>query len=100
MEVIIELASRESVTFFVDDEGAGRAFFILGIRKCGSTLLNRVCKALAVHNSVNYVDVAGTFFKHNINAAQWVMDPAVCAMLRPGNAYGGFRNMPRCVQDT
>ncbi len=100
MRIAVNIPGNVPVDFDIDENGRGRPFFIFGIRKCGSTLLNKICQALARANSVTFVDVAGTFFKHNINVGAWVNEPAVKRILRPGNAYGGFRNLPTCLQDT
>jgi hypothetical protein len=100
VEISVEVSSHPPVRFQIDETGRGRAFFILGIRKSGSTLLNRICTALAKANDICYVDVAGTFFAKNIDVGTWVRNSDVTRILRPGNAYGGFRNMPGCLKDT
>jgi hypothetical protein len=99
MDIALNIAGRQPVTFRVDETAKGRCFFVLGIRKCGSTLFNKICRPLALQNSTNYVDVAGTFFKSNITVGEWVNDAGMLALLRPGNAYGGFRAMPKCFQE-
>ena len=96
MDVPVRLQGSNPIVFSVDDDKTGDAYFVLGIRKCGSTLLNQICRSLAKVNSVLFVDVAGTFFRNDIKAGRWLTDPAVVAVLRPGNAYGGFRDMPVC----
>jgi hypothetical protein len=100
MEVNVNIPGIDQVKFDVELNGHGRAFFVLGIRKSGSTLLNRICATLARFNSVNFVDIAGTFFQNNIPVSDWINEPAVRRALRPGNAYGGFRNLPICFVGT
>jgi hypothetical protein len=100
MNIVVTLANGSSTPFSIDGSGRGRPFFVLGVRKCGSTLLNKVCSLLARANSKPFVDVAGTFFRNDVNAGGWMNDPAVRKILRPGNVYGGFRNMPICLKDT
>ncbi|HEX3430351.1 MAG TPA: sulfotransferase domain-containing protein [Rhizomicrobium sp.] len=100
MQIRVNLPAIGAVQFEIEAHGHGRAFFVLGIRKSGSTLLNRTCAALARNSSVNYVDIAGTFFQNNIPVSEWVNERALRKVLRPGNAYGGFRNMPMCFTGT
>ena len=100
MQIRVNLPAVGAVQFDVEAHGHGRAFFVLGIRKSGSTLLNRTCAALARYNSVNYVDIAGTFFQNNIPVSEWINEKPHRKVLRPGNAYGGFRNMPMCFHGT
>jgi len=100
MKITVNLPAVGAVQFDVEAHGHGRAFFILGIRKSGSTLLNRTCAALARYNSVNFVDIAGTFFQNNIPVSEWINEKGLGKVLRPGNAYGGFRNMPVCFNGT
>jgi hypothetical protein len=100
MDISVNISGFGPIRFEVESNGHGRAFFVLGIRKSGSTLLHRICASLARFNSVNYIDVAGTFFQNNTPVSAWVNEPALRKVLRPGNAYGGFRNMPMCFADT
>jgi len=96
VKISVNLPAVGAVQFDVEAHGHGRAFFVLGIRKAGSTLLNRICAALARYNSVNFVDIAGTFFQNNIPVSEWINEKGLRKVLRPGNAYVGFRNMPLC----
>jgi hypothetical protein len=94
-EVSFTLANGRTVSCEVDTGRASEpAFFVLGVRKCGSTLLNNICTALAKANQVQFVDIGEAFFYGNIPAIDWVGDPALGDVIMPGNAYGGFREMP------
>lgn len=85
---------RMGVTFDVDETRTGPAFFILGVRKSGSSMLNRVARQLARYNNYNFIDVGGRLFSNNIRVGQWIKDPSFAEIVRPGNVYGGFRNYP------
>jgi hypothetical protein len=100
MQIPVKIPGAPPVIFEVNAQGRGKPVFVMGIRKCGSTMLNQICRALANLNSVNFVDVAGTFFQHNIAVGGWVRNESVRKLLRSGNVYAGFRNMPWCLQDT
>jgi hypothetical protein len=92
--VTVNLASGQQVPFQVDKDLGGPAYFVLGIRKCGSSLFNKLVIDLAKLNNRTFVNVAGRYFTSNIAAKDWVKDPANCAILYGGNVYGGFRIMP------
>ena len=82
------------VTFKVDETRGGDAFFMMGVRKSGSSMFFKLARALTLHNGYNFVDVAGTLFNKNIKVGQWLRDPALNEIIRGGNVYAGFRNYP------
>jgi hypothetical protein len=71
----------------------------LGVRKCGSTLLNQLCAALAAANDIKFVDVGSSMFDNNIAVREWNSDKAMGAIVYPGNVYGGFRDKPIGLSD-
>jgi hypothetical protein len=99
-EVTFVLANGRKVSCEVDTEQPpGPAFFVLGVRKCGTTLLNNICTALAEANRVQFVDLGAAFFNGNIPASEWTRDPALGDVVMPGNVYGGFRQVPYALFD-
>ena len=82
------------VTFNIDESRGGDAFFMMGVRKSGSSMFFKIARALTLHNGYNYVDVAGTLFNKNIKVGEWVKNPAINAIIKGGNVYSGFRNFP------
>jgi hypothetical protein len=95
-EVIVTLANGRRIPFDVDLGGAGPAYFVLGIRKCGSTLLNLISRKLAAFNNCRYIGVE-KFFEENVPERIFSSDPALGHMLNGGNVYGGFRMMPAAL---
>jgi hypothetical protein len=91
----IEVLYKESVKFELHANPASKCFFVLGVRKSGSSLLNNIVKTLATHNNLNFVDVGGTLFEGGFQVADWQDDPALSEILIKGNVYGGFRNSPK-----
>ena len=77
----------------------GPVFFCLGVRKSGSTLLNKVVTFLAHRNGINTVDLPGTFFRKGLGAGHWG-DVAFDKLIQPGNIYTGFRAMPPALADS
>lgn len=84
----------KGVVFTLDETKSGPPLFVLSVRKSGSTMLNSAMRRLAKFNDVNFVDVGGTMFRHDIPAGQWSQDVELGHILCRGNAYGGFRNFP------
>lgn len=75
------------------------AWFLLGVRKSGSSIMNAMGAALAKMNDVNYVDVAGRLFEHGVGVPAWQRNEELGALLHGGNLYGGFRNAPIGLAD-
>ena len=85
---------RNTAEFEVADNKDQESYFIFGVRKSGSSILNSIVGALAGMNGVQFIDVAGTLFKSGLRVSDWQNDPELRELLRPGNVFGGFRNFP------
>ena len=92
--VEVALATGWKTTFDVEFGRSGPAVFLLSVRKCGSSLLNQLGRALARANGRNYIAPSDQFFLENLRVRDYIADPALANILQPGNAYGGFRDMP------
>jgi hypothetical protein len=90
---------QERVEFTLDERTSGNAYFVLGVRKSGSSILNSIIEGLAKLNGVPYIDVAGKLFAAGFSVKQWQRDRELSAILRDGHVYGGFRNCPLCFQN-
>jgi hypothetical protein len=90
--------SYKDACFQVADKPGAPAFFLFGVRKSGSSILNSMCHALADMNGVNFVDIPGVLFQKGHKVPEWQRDAALCTLVRPGNLYGGFRNFPFAIQ--
>lgn len=93
-QISLNLANRRCIEFEVSCGLGGPAFFVLSIRKCGSTIFNKICRSIADVNGHRFVHVGDTFFWNNVDVGDYVNDPALLDLVRPGNVYGGFRDMP------
>jgi Sulfotransferase domain len=93
-QVTISLQNGRQISFDVDVGLEGTAYFVLGVRKSGSSLLNKIAKELARLNRHNFVGVGEKFFRENVLIKDWQFDLALPEILHPANVYGGFRNMP------
>jgi Sulfotransferase domain len=90
---MIELKWRD-IVFSVDDSKPGNAYFMMGVRKSGSTMFFKIAHFLARRSGYHYVDVSATLFPKNISVGQWVRDPSISNIIRGGNVYAGFRVFP------
>jgi hypothetical protein len=93
-QVTIAMRNGRRIVFEIDFGLEGPAYFVFGVRKSGSTLLNRVAAALSELNRRMFVNVGDAFFQQNVLPIDWQFDPALPEILHPGNVYGGFRDMP------
>ncbi|MFN6953621.1 MAG: hypothetical protein ACK4PG_02370 [Acetobacteraceae bacterium] len=84
---------RSALTFQVADVPGGEVYFCLGVRKSGSTLLNRIVQPLARRNGINAVNIPATFFTHGLDVDDWA-DADLRDVVLPGNIYVGFRSFP------
>ncbi|MBU2942165.1 sulfotransferase domain-containing protein [Shimia thalassica] len=75
-------------------------YFVLGIRKSGSSIFNNICTALGKFNDVEFVDIGGKMFSAGVLENEWVNKPEVETLLAPGNLYGGFRTFPQGIAQT
>lgn len=88
------LAAGRAVNFEIDTDLKGPAYFVLSVRRSGSTMLNSICEWLANYNNIRFVDVGTVFFDANVTEKDFSPDPALAGLIFPGNVYGGFRSMP------
>ncbi len=93
--VWVDLADGRRVTFEAARPGpVQETCFVLGIRKCGSSIMNSMVSDLARVNGRHYLDIAGRFFQADVPERVWRTDPASQNLLVPGQVHGGFRAMP------
>jgi hypothetical protein len=84
---------KSALTFNVADVPGAEVYFCLGVRKSGSTLLNRIVQPLARRNGINAVNIPATFFMHGLDVEDWAGADLRDVVL-PGNIYVGFRSFP------
>ncbi len=93
--VWVDLAGGQRVSFPAGTPGVlAETCFVLGIRKCGSSVMNSIVSDLARENGKFYLDIAGRFFEADVPERIWRNDPASQSLLVSGQVHGGFRAMP------
>jgi hypothetical protein len=90
----MKTVNYRGANFELAEDGEPRAYFVLGVRKSGSTILNRIVKVLAKFNGKNFVNLPDAMFANGIIVATWQKDPEIQKLIEPGNVYGGFRTCP------
>jgi hypothetical protein len=84
---------RSTLTFDVAEVPGSEVYFCLGVRKSGSTLLNRIVQPLARRNGINVVNLPAAFFSQGLDVDDWAGADLRDVVL-PGNIYVGFRSFP------
>jgi hypothetical protein len=84
----------KQVPFTLSRDTAAPAYFVLGVRKSGSSILNSMVTALAQKQGLPFVDIPGQLFKAGHKVDDWQRDPGMASVIAGGNVYGGFRNCP------
>lgn len=91
------LSGGQRVTVEVEAGLRGDCYFVLSVRKCGSSIFNNIVQALAQANHRKFVNVGDLFFRHNVMPREYKGDLALADMLYPQNVYGGFRDCPNAL---
>lgn len=94
--VVVDVG-RAEIEFRVA-QGDGPAFFSLGMRKSGSTLVHKIVAALARANGLNIVDVPDRFFQAGLRLVDWE-NIDLSEVVRPDNVYIGYRAFPQAHGD-
>jgi len=87
-----ETVSFKGVTFALQPP-EGPARFVLGLNKCGSSLLNQIVEFFAEEHGLTPVNLPGVFFNAGLRVEDWA-EADLAEVIRPGNLYIGFRNCP------
>lgn len=81
------------VTFHLARAADTPARFVMGLRKCGSSMLSQIMEELAERHALHSVDLPGRFFKAGIRFPEW-QEMDLTEVIRSGNMYVGFRACP------
>lgn len=71
--------------------------FILGVRKSGSTLLNKIILDLCYHNHIPTFSIADRAFEQNLLVKDWQNCRELKQVIQDGIFYIGFRNFPAFI---
>lgn len=83
--------------FELSEASADPAYFVLSVRKSGSSILTSMVSVLAKAHGLPFVDVTSRLFAAGVLPNDWRGDPDVARLFGGGNVYGGFRDYPEAV---
>lgn len=81
-------------TFPAQPAGKHQAVFVLGMKKCGSSLFNTIVQRLCAANGAGYLSLPDQSFQQNFHFVQLGTSPEFASLFRDGWIYGGFRQLP------
>jgi hypothetical protein len=92
--VSIKLDDSYTLDIPIPDSASKDAFFIFGLHKCGSSLMNKVfvdvCRSVRIP-SISIPEVA---FKQGIPTKLWETNDDINSVIQDGYCYRGFRHYP------
>jgi hypothetical protein len=89
----MSVVEYKGVSFTLADRADLPCWFVLGVRKSGSTIFSNMIKALAESQEFGIVDM-GRMFEVGVPVRDWRADPGMASLLHGGNLYAGFREFP------
>ena len=75
------------------------AYFVMGLKKSGSSMLNEAVIYLSQRNDANWVSIPDLLFQSNIDFEDYAQTPLTPGIIQKGNVYGGFRFLPASLVD-
>jgi hypothetical protein len=93
-ELLLEGGRLFRPTFPAQTASKQQAIFVLGMKKCGSSLFNRIVQRLCAANEAGYLSLPDQSFQQNFHFVQLGTSPAFASLFRDGWIYGGFRQLP------
>jgi hypothetical protein len=83
------------VSFDINFGATGNnAMICFGIRKSGSTMINKIVNQMAKIEGYLPIDIPGTMFSNGLTVGDWSKDESIGEIFVGGNLYTGFRAFP------
>ena len=96
----IQLDSQSTIDITLETPADIHAFFIFGIHKCGSSLLNKlfvdICRILAIPS----VPIPELAFQQGIPTKDWENSTSLNAVILDGYCHRGYRHFPLFLKDS
>jgi hypothetical protein len=93
-ELVVEGGRRFRPTYPHLPASDRPGMFVLGMKKCGSSLFNTIVQQLCAANGVGYLSLPDQAFEQNFHVVQLGTSPYFSSPFRDGWVYGGFRQLP------
>lgn len=92
--VSIKLKNYQTLDIQIKDPGSTDAFFIFGLHKCGSTLMNQVFVDVCCSVGISSISIPEVAFKQGIPTELWETNDELNSVIQDGYCYRGFRHYP------
>lgn len=92
--VLIKLDDSCNLDVQIKEPSSIDAFFIFGIHKCGSSLMNKVFVDICDSLEIPGISIPEAAFQQGIPTPSWETDKALNSIIKDGYCYRGFRHYP------
>ena len=93
----IELENNKRISISLPESIDKNCAFIFGVRKSGSTLLNKIILDLCYHNQVPTFSIADRAFEQDLLVKDWQGCSEINQIIKDGIFYIGFRSFPAFI---
>lgn len=90
----IELVDSQILDIVIEEPADIQSFFLFGIHKCGSTLMNKIFVDLCLKLQIPCIAIARAAFQQGIPDPVWGRSENLNSIIMDGYCYRGFRNYP------
>lgn len=95
MKKIISFGDSGTIEFEFEEPADRSAFFVFGLHKCGSTLLQSVAQNICLHYAnIPVVKIPASCFSQGITDIEWRRKEELNSLIFDGYAYLDFRYLP------
>lgn len=94
----IELNDSCTINIPLSEPSSIEAFFLFGLHKCGSSLLNKIFVDICRAKQIPYISIPEIAFKQGIATNVWNGNKALNKMILDGYCLRGFRHYPKFLE--
>lgn len=97
MKKLLRLQDGSDVELELPEPGTGASFFMLGLPKAGSTLLNNIMRPVSRSAGYAFFSLSNTVRKLNLRNDEIAFAKSNSIFDAEGYCYGGFRSIPKAL---
>jgi len=90
----IKLNNSQTIDIPLKEPASIEAFFLFGLHKCGSSLLNKIFVDLCRAAKIPFISIPEIAFKHGIPTKVWEDNVALNEVILDGYCLRGYRHYP------
>lgn len=95
----VELNDSCAINIPFENPASVEAFFIFGLHKCGSTLLNKIFVDICKHCEIPSISIPEIAFKQGMPTHLWEKCQSLNSIVVDGYCHRGFRHYPQFLND-